>query len=391
MLTSNHFYLLSLLRAILTDEQTPPLPENGNWLAVIHLAVRHDVFLLVFDRVGQLDEVKALAQYPELSERFLKTTMKSMNQSWEIGHLADLMDSAKIPHLFLKGSFLRNSYPKPELREMCDIDLLVPPEREADAIGLVKADGYEMQEELTTSHNTEHFKPPYQVLELHTRLVPKDSPHSAYYDRIWERILPKKGGYSCDLSLEEQYIYLIVHMAKHYFVAGTGIRSVLDVAVFEKTYGARLDRAYLKKAFEKLRLTEFADDVALLAKRWFLDAPSAALSAEQKRMHDAILSTTTYGTDERKKSLILKEEMADGKSQKRAKLHLFFAKIFPNYRFMVGWYPPLARFPFLLPIIWVVRWFVLLAREPQKLAQHYRWVRSVRLMDDDKEELAEKK
>lgn len=391
MLTSDHYYFPGLLRAILSGEETPPLPKDGNWLAILRLAIRHDVFLLVFDRIGQLDEVKALKQYPQLSERFLKTTMKSMNQSWEIEHLTALMDSEQIPHLFLKGSFLRNAYPKPELREMCDIDFLIPSDREEDALRLVREDGYEMREELTTSHNTEHFKPPYQVIEMHTRLVPKDSPHSAYYEHIWERILPKKNGYSCNLSLEEQYIYLIVHMAKHYYTAGTGIRSVLDVAVFEKTYGAKLDRAYLKKAFKELNLTEFAEDVALLARYWFLDGSAVTLSAEQKRIHDAILSATTYGTTERKKSLILKDEMASGKSQKRAKLHLFFAKIFPNYRFMVGWYPPLAKMPFLLPIIWVVRWFVLLVKEPQKLAQHYHWVRSVHLMDDDKEELAEKK
>lgn len=391
MLTSNHFYFLSLLRAILSGEETPPLPKDGNWLTVLHLAIRHDVFLLVFDRIGQLDEVKALKPYSEFSERFLKSTMKSVNQSWEIEHLAALMDSEQIPHLFLKGSFLRNAYPKPELREMCDIDFLIPSEREEDAIRLVRDDGYEMQEELTTSHNTEHFKPPHQVIEMHTRLVPKDSPHSAYYEHIWDRILPEKSGYSCNLSLEEQYIYLIVHMAKHYYTAGTGVRSVLDVAVFEKAYGEKLDRAYLKKAFEELHLTEFAEDVALLARYWFLDCPTVTLSSEQKRMHDAILSATTYGTKERKKSLILKNEMASGKSQKQAKLHLFFAKIFPNYRFMVGWYPPLAKLPFLLPVIWVVRWFVLLVKEPQKLSQHYHWVRSVHLMEDDKEELAEKK
>lgn len=391
MLTDNHFYLLRLLRAILLGEETPPLPNDGNWLSVIQLAIRHDVFLLVFDLVGQLDEVKALAQYAALSERFLKIIAKSVNQTWELAHLKQLLDSAKIPYLFVKGSFLRDSYPKPELREMCDIDVLIPPEREEEAIRLVHADGYEMQEELTTSHNTEHVKPPYQILELHTRLVPKDSPHAAYYETVWTRILQEKDAYCCNMSLEEQYIYLLVHMAKHYYTAGTGIRSVLDVAVFEKAYGARLDRAYLKKAFKELKLTEFADNVALLARYWFLDGASVALSVEQKRMHDAILSATTYGTSERKKSLILKDEMAGGKSQTMAKLHLFFAKIFPNYRFMVGWYPPLARFPFLLPIIWVVRWFVLLVKEPQKLAQHYRWVRSVHLMDDDKEELTEKK
>lgn len=391
MLTSNSLYLLSLLRAILLGEETPPLPEDGNWLAVIRLALRHDVFLLVFDRIGQLDEVKALALYPEFHDQFVKRTMKCVNQSWEIEHLDDLMNSEHIPHLYLKGAFLRKVYPNPELREMCDIDLLIPPEREADALRLVRNDGYEMQEVLTTSHNTEHFKAPYQALELHTRLVPKDSPHSAYYEHIWERIEQGKNASSCNLTLEEHYIYLIVHMAKHYYTAGTGIRSVLDIAVFERAFGAQLDRAYLKKAFEELRLTEFSDDIALLAQNWFLAPAPVSLSAEQKRMHDAILLTSTYGTKERKNSLILKDEMASGKSQTWAKLHLFFAKIFPNYRFMVGWYPPLAKLPFLLPVIWVVRWFVLLAKEPQKLTQHYRWVRSVHLMDDDKEELAEKK
>lgn len=391
MLTSNHDYLRKLLRAILLDDPLPPLPADGDWTEVFKLAIRHDVFLLVFDSVGQSAAVQALPQFAEMQTRFLKFMVKSVNQTYEIRHLDELLDSEGIAHLFLKGAFLRAAYPKPELREMCDIDILIPQEREADALRLVKLDGYEMRDELTTSHNTEHFKLPYQALELHTQMVPRESAYFPYYESIWTRIRQRADAYACDLSLAEQYVYLIVHMAKHYYNGGTGLRSILDIAVFERAYGRELDRAYTARAFAELGLSDFARDVEALARNWFSAQAGGMLTAAQEKMQHAILTSSTYGSVERKNSQRLKNEIAGGKSERRAKLRLFFERIFPSLSFMTGWWPPLARFPFLLPAAWVARWVKLLFCEPKKLIRHYRWVRSLRLMEDDREELAEKK
>lgn len=329
MPTVNHEFLLQLLYAIIFHREQPPLPEHANWDEVIALAIRHDVFLPVFECARQHDEVRQSPRFETYQARYDKRLVKALNQSYELKHLEDLLNSEKIAHLFLKGAFLRNSYPRPELREMSDIDILIPADREADALRLVKNDGYQMQEKLTTSYNTEHFKPPYQIIELHTQLVPTDGPYFAYYEHIWDRIHPDKTKPDIEFSLEEQYIYLIVHMAKHYFHAGTGIRSILDIAVFEHAYGDSLNREYIENAFAQMELTEFARDAALLAAFWFSDCSDITLSKEQRRMHNAILTASTYGTTSRKKAISCKGKWETGVVKNPLNYACFLKKFSP--------------------------------------------------------------
>lgn len=382
MVSRDYEYLLELIRAALCGEKAKKKPEDISWDAVFKAADRHGVLLLAFESALCSGEAldKACPQY--WKERYTKLLARSMNQGYEIGRLSTLFENEHIPYVLLKGSRLRQEYPQPELREMCDLDILIPCDKERAAMEIAAKSGYELQSELTTSHNTEWFKPPYLVLELHTFLVPKDSEFFPYYHNIWERTERREASYEHVLSIEEQYIFMIVHMQKHYFMSGTGIRSIVDVFVFLQKYGDRMDRDYIQKAFARLGVADFARDAEMLAEYWFGDT-KPELSPEQRKMQHRILTGATYGTSEQQKSNTLMKQMKDNGGIRAAKSRIFFGKIFPDRDFMAGWFPWVRKCRLLMPTAWLARWCCILVKKPQALKQHYRYVKGLQLMQDE--------
>ena len=376
-------YLLAVLRCAIRKE-APPLPDDVSLSAVFHAAKRHGVFLLVFDALMNLDTVRAHPRFPDWEKYYLLRIAQAMNQTYELQHLDELLRTEHIPHVLLKGAHLRKLYPRPELREMCDIDILIPTDQEAQALDAVMRDGYTLQGDLTTSHNTELFKPPFQALELHTYLVPKESRYFFYYGAFWSHAIKGTDDYSYSFRLEDRYVYLIVHTEKHYALSGTGIRSVIDIFCFLQQYGNRMDRAYLQEAFDRLEIASFADDMEAIANHCFGDA-RVSLSEEQQKIEHRILSGAVYGTTEQKNSNTLERRMHDGKNVRTVKFRMFFEKIFPDRAFMSGWYPWVKKSSALLPAAWVARWCCLAVKKPQALRQHYRYVKELRLLQDEQD------
>lgn len=387
-MTSNFRYLLELLRCAVSGSTPPPIPEGVTPEAVFSLAKRHSVFLLAFDCAMQLSSVRENPHFPAWMQQYHLYLTKTLNQTYEIEHLDALYNTEGIAHVFLKGSSLRKLYPTPELREMCDIDVLVPVEQAEEAYAAAQRDGYVSNG--SASHNEAFFKPPFIELELHTYMVPTENKYFDYYRSVWTRARREGSSDTYTFGAEDAYIFALVHTWKHYVGHGTGIRPILDVAVLEKTYGDRLDRAYLNAELKKLSLTDFAENVMQLAACWF-GAEHTEPTPERQRLEHRLLTGATYGTREQSESNLLMKKMQQGKSERRAKTEIFFRQVFPPYSTMASRFRWVGRVPVLLPAAWVARWGQLLVTKPVALKRYYRWVRGLHLLQDDCDELNGKK
>lgn len=387
-MTSDFRYLLELLRCAVCGSTPPPIPEEVTLEAVFSLAKRHSVFLLAFDCAMQLSSVRENPHFSAWMQQYQIYLTKSLNQTYEIEHLAALLNAEGIAHVFLKGASLRKLYPNHELREMSDIDVLIPVERAEEAVAAAQRDGYTLKG--TESHHIALFKPPFIEIELHTYMVPTKNKYFDYYRSVWTHAKREGTSDTYTFSAEDEYIFALVHTWKHYVGYGTGIRPILDVAVLEKTYGDRLDRAYLNAELKKLSLTDFAENVMQLAACWF-GAERTEPTPERQRLEHRLLTGATYGTKEQSESNLLMKKMRQGKSEHRAKTEIFFRKIFPSRSSMASKFPWVDHAPVLLPAAWVARWGQLLVTKPAALKRYYRWVRGLRLMQDDCDELNGKK
>lgn len=192
------------------------------------------------------------------------------------------MEKAQINYVPLKGSVLKEYYPKFGMREMSDIDILIDADRAEDVKHIMEELGFTTIEFGADTHDVYH-KEPVLSIEIH-----KSLPASLHEDLSKDYY---RNYHVSHFSYEDFYIYLIVHEYKHYSRSGTGLRSLIDTYVYTKS--VPLDFAYIAGEMKKLGLEEFEKTNRQLSEKLF--EGKDLIAAEQEQL-DYILSSGTYGT-----------------------------------------------------------------------------------------------
>ncbi len=177
-------------------------------------------------------------------------------------------------------------------------------------------------------------------------------------------------------DFEDFYVFLIAHIAKHYRYGGTGIRSLLDLYVYEKALPA-LDFDYINSELEKIGLLVFSGKIRKIARDWY----SGGFNGEFDLMSEYIVSGGVYGIKgtEMQNSFILNNLDENIQSKK---IKNFFGIIFLNYNDMKIRYPILENKKFLLPLFWIVRFFDTLLHNPYNAKGRFNDSKKIMDIDD---------
>lgn len=157
---------------------------------------------------------------------------------------------------------------------------------------------------------------------------------------------------------EDEYVYLISHMYKHYQAGGTGIRSLTDIAVFLMNHH-NLDIEMVERECRKLQMDKFEENVRCLADWLFCkDEPLSfpQLSSEQKEMLLYMISSGTYGN----KDFFVKNELKKLAERKEyggrwIKTRYLIQRMFPPYRLIKVCYPIVDQHKILIPGAYILR------------------------------------
>ena len=258
------------------------------------------------------------------------------------------LEKAGIWYMPLKGSVLKDLYPKTGMRQMADNDILYDVSRSKDIRAIMESLGFRTVSFVKDTYHHDHYnKEPVCNFEMHRALfVPgTDDAIFRYYEKIREKMIPDEGK-TCryHLSPEDFYLYMIAHEYKHFSGGGTGLRSLLDTYVYVKKRGDSLDWEYIAGELETLALTDFERRNRELSLRLF---EGEAMSEEDSEMLDYILDSGTYGTMAHR----VKKQI-----EKKGRLRYFISRAFLPYRHMCSLYPVLEKVPVLLPVCWILRW-----------------------------------
>lgn len=379
-------YLLELIRCGVSDRTPEEKPEDVDWKKVYDMAKRHGLTAMSYYAIGKLRNKPDEQLMQKWKTQNAKLLVKCINQENETRLLSEAFEKNEVPYMLLKGSVLRSLFHTPYLREMSDIDILIPKELEEKACDIVGSIGYEFI--ASVIHHVELQKPPYMTLELHTNLIGENYSYHSYYKDPWFKARLTDGSYGYSLSNEDFYLFLLTHAAKHYYNSGTGIRSVLDVYVFNRAYRDSMDRDYLAAELKKLELTDFAAQIEELAQCWFSEE-KLPVTDRVKDMQYYILSSATYGTSSNRNVNTIRKYMEQGKSEKSAKRAMFLHMAFLPRDEMISMFPVLKKAPVLLPFCWIVRWIRILVTKPQSISSSYQYVQDIHLYGNEDD--AEKK
>jgi len=174
---------------------------------------------------------------------------------------------------------------------------------------------------------------------------------------------------------EDQFLFLLTHFARHYRGSGVGCRPLVDLYVFRKAFPG-MGEAYLSKELEKLHLNVFCDNVLRTARVWFEGADTDPVT---DRITDFLFSGGIWGS-----SQFAEQAQAVKANRKRGRdgnagIRALFRAVFPNKDSLQYRYPVLNRFPWLLPLMWVIRWLDILILRPKRLRKR---LADLKIIDD---------
>ncbi len=219
----------------------------------------------------------------------------------EYQQLKDTLEKESIWYLPLKGVVLQNFYPQVGMRQMCDVDLLYDSTGKDRVRTWFLARGYEEDRDQAVNVDG-YLKKPFYNFEMHRTLFNalNDPRWMDYYADIKDRLIKDPdNAYGYHFREEDFYLYLLVHMYKHYSTRGTGLRSLLDGYMFLKEKGDELDEVYLHRELKKLELTEFESKVRTLGRKVFSDPTHfriSELTEQEQNFLGHFLAFGTYGT-----------------------------------------------------------------------------------------------
>lgn len=348
-------YVIHLLASVLHDIKPQDPPEHSDWEKLYKLSERHGVSNMLSDGINRLS---GSLQPPhgvimKFHNDCKKAVAREATQHIALEQLLKAFEENSIPCMPLKGCLIKYLYPRPDMRLMADVDILIKEEHAAQVKGLMLAQGFTVEHQ--GGNHDVYYRKPFMNVEIHRRLISGNSPYSGYLDKTWDRAVPNSGcQYIYRLSHEDFYIYLLIHLTKHYVNGGTGIRSFMDIWVYNKRYKAEMDWGYIEAELEKVALREFAQNICGLGETWFGNGERTGENRDlYEEMAAYIFSNGAYGT--LKNAIIASVGTRADKEKLPPKYAYWRELFFPPAEILQASYPFLGRLPFLLPACWVWR------------------------------------
>lgn len=337
--------IINIICSALTGE-TLSIPKDFSLSDGALLARRHKIEALFYYgalNCGISSDEKAMR---ELFVSVCQNIAVSERQMHSVNEIFTAFDKAEIEYMPLKGTLLKDMYPKREMRSMGDADILIKTEQYDKIKAVMQSLRYD--EILESDHELIWDNKGLCHIELHKRLIPSyNKDYYSYFGDGW-RLATVKNGTRYSMTDEDQMIYLFTHFAKHYRDAGIGIKHLTDLWVYRRCKPT-LDEDYIKKELSKLQLYDFYLNILNTLSVWF---EGKAADEKAELITAVIFDSGVYGTG---KAHILSEGLKASKSTSFVRLRKYLRLIFPKFKDLSNKYPILERHPILLPLMWVRR------------------------------------
>lgn len=348
-MNKTHSDFLQIIKNAL-ENTSYPLSETFNYEECHQIAKRHKITAMFYYGLINSGVSATDREMQALFDSTCRDVVKNERYKHEISSISSAFDEHKIDYMLLKGSEIKEIYPKPEMRPMNDIDILIKTSQYQQIKPVMESLGYKECEE---SNHEYIWRKTNCLIELHKFLIPSyNTDYFSYYGDGW-RLAKKAEGTRYTLSREDSLIYLFTHFAKHYRDSGIGLRHIIDIWVYISK-NPDIDNDYVLTELSKLQLDEFYNNILATLKNWFCDGPANEIT---EFITEFIFNNGVYGT---KHTHILAMALRDKKHNKSVagiRLKKIYQSFFISYKGMCQFYPILIKLPVLLPVYWVVHLF----------------------------------
>ena len=360
----SHIGILTLLKSAIIQQKIA-LPEGFQLQDANDHINRHHIASLIYEGALLCNIPQNDIRLLQLFQKYCKALQVSERQLRELERIYNAFEENGIDYMPLKGCKMKALYPKPELRNMVDADILIRTEQ-YDKIRSV------MQSlQFTEGEETVHelvWKSDALYLELHKHLIPSyNRDFYGYFGEGWARAKLLRGT-QYTMTPEDEFIFLFTHFAKHYRDGGIGCRHVVDLWVFLRSH-PELDLDYIQTELKKLQLLDFYRNIRRLISTWFEDQES---DSRTDFLTEFIFASGSFGQIENR---VLSRAVRDANHSVlgfSGKLLYLWQTAFPGIKILREKYTILKKHPYMLPLVWLIRPFYKVLFEWRSLRQQQR-------------------
>lgn len=359
-MTKENQLFIQLIRLAVTGEEhlaeqidAQSMRNDADWDHLFSLARKNHLEALIFLALPLLHHVPQEAK-KQFHNAYLKMFARNEQQQYWIDRVQQLLQEAGIPFALLKGSILKDSYPLPEVRYKTDIDIYIRPEDRSAIRALLEKNGGEFQ---GTESGDEQFTFSKLVgFEFHGRLLYRKTKTGIENYPDWSFVDTENNR----LTEEGYALNLIGHAVGDLARCGPGIRYILDLWIYRSNHLPQPDWESVWDRLKRDGIFEAAKNLTDLAEWLFGDGQSTPLLEE---LADYILQGGLYGDSARGSAV--EAALAGGKGKAFARQFFRSRKEFENR------FPWLKKWPFLLPVAWIIRLFQTF-RHHKKAVRHWK-------------------
>lgn len=366
-------YLFELIKAVLNNQEIKFPTEKTDWDKLYNLAKKHSISAIVFAGIEKLPEEAKPNNtiYQKFKQAAAKSYTTEAIQYIEGNRIFDYFEKNSINFIPLKGWLLRQYYPHPALRSMSDIDILIRDEQSQKVHDIMIKLGYDVKSYKEGNHDV-YIKPPYMNIEIHRALFIKEHGINDYFTNIWSRVILNQGHYyRYNMSYEDNFIYMLAHINKHFSHGGTGIRSVIDIWLYLNNFQTVLDWEYINKILKQESLLEISKQIITIGQSWFSNKQD---NLYEKEIENFIIASGTYGniTNILTRTLI----KTDGNLRNK-KYKYYFNRIFAPLKQMKKRYPILKKHPYLIIYYWFIRIITAIFSAKKRIYKEFRTIKNI--------------
>lgn len=360
----NKKYLIELIKSVILSKQPPEKPDEVSFEEIFKISKRHHIINMIYYAITKLKNKPDEKLLKLWKQEYSISIMRDIVQKEEFSVLKNVFNENAIKHIPLKGFELKKLYPKSDMRDMSDLDILIQNKDREKVKKLLEGLNY-TTEKYGKGKDDIYYKKPVMNIEIHNSLLSESLiekyPYLLKLNKMEKSI--KLKDYTYTFSKDDILIYGIVHIAKHFEIAGIGIKSVIDWYLYSKKNFENIDWNYVNSSLEELNLNKFYQTLIDLGKVWFEEKDHTDLT---KNFEEHIFNSGAYGN--------INDRILNNLAKNNNKISLvdrirtLKKMIFPTYLVMCEQYPILKTRKKLLYLYYIKRIFeIIFFRRKNKL------------------------
>lgn len=369
MNTQEQNFITILKDALHPQEQSFSL-SVPDWNQIFTIASKQNLFLFVYNAAA---EYETFSEYNEAHpDVFVKATSVMSRQIQKTDAFLNLyrafQDNKAEPPIVLKGIVCGSLYKDgQDFRTSGDEDLLVDEANFQDTAAVLEACGY--HREVTHETHTDILQEVTFInaddglaIELHINPLGRANDLLSEMND-WFKDVFDKTEYVEILDTQirvmqptDEFLFLVLHMFKHFTSTGAGLRMAMDVLLYMEKYYERIDWSYIWDRLKAVRADSYLADLIAMGNQYLgfgLQQEKEVVCPET--LVDDMLQTGLFGSVSENASETARYTQMAIVNGGSSKIGAVWHMIFPSWKMWTSWRPYLKEKPWMLPVEWVKR------------------------------------